>query len=62
MSLIYVRTKVGRSVSEVPGGRAIPSDVYVPVRDTDRIRRFLEVHGDLELKPKSDKKKSDDNA
>jgi hypothetical protein len=58
MSMIYVRAKADRAVREVPGGKLIPSDTYVRLPDSGRLRRMIEVHGDLELKPKE--KKSDD--
>lgn len=48
MPVIYVRAKAGRKVTDIPGGKVISSDEFVPVRETGRIRRYIEIHGDLE--------------
>jgi len=55
MSLIYVRTKPGRIARQSPAGPAIPEDHYVGVQRTRYIDRLLNVHKDIERKPKAKK-------
>jgi hypothetical protein len=55
MSLIYVRTKPGRVAFQSPSGPPIPHENYVGVQHTHYIDRLLNVHKDIERKPKAKK-------
>lgn len=59
MTMIYVRSKPGTAVSVHPGGPRIPSDDYIRVNDSRRIRRLIDVHGDLEARDLVSDKKSE---
>lgn len=50
MKLIEVRTVKGRVAFDAPGGKQIPDDKFVSVRETPYIRRLLQHHGDIELR------------
>lgn len=52
MPKIYVRATHGRIARDAPDGAFIPEDVYVPVQPTAYIDRLINVHGDLQVKPK----------
>lgn len=51
MPRISVKAVEGRIARTAPDGIFIPHDEYVEVVDTKYIRRLLEVHGDIVLKP-----------
>jgi hypothetical protein len=51
MPMIYVRSKPGVVARVTPGGKVIPDDSYIPVHDTPRIRRMIDVHGDVQEQP-----------
>ena len=48
MATIYVKTKEGRSLFYE--GKPIPHDDFIPVQDTQFIRRLAQHWGDLEVK------------
>ena len=60
MSYVKVKTAEGRIAYDAPrGGKKIPNDKFVQVRETTYIRRLIDFHGDLiEEGGKSAKKKA----
>lgn len=50
MALLKVRALPGRVAFDAPrGGKRIPSDAFVPVKDTPHIRRLVNHWGDIEI-------------
>jgi len=54
MPLIKVKAVEGRVAREAPDGPFIPHDRFTAVRETNYIRRLIEVHEDLIQQPKTE--------